>query len=630
MDKVLLITMPFSFAHSPAIGISLLRSALRKRGVACDVRYLQFPLASKIGLDLYFRFAQFAPRAMVGEWLFAHHLFDDQLPTPQRYVDDILRQHPDAINKNLIAQLPGLRALTGPYLDACVEAVPWEQYAVVGFSSTFAQNTASLALAQRVKEIWPDKVIVFGGANCEGEMGIELHRQFPFVDYVCSGESDLLFPALIERLASGGEVDDLPGLIYRRNGETISNGTHAPPIFDLDALPLPDYDDYFTQLEESDLTLDPAEMRLPMETSRGCWWGVKSQCIFCGLNKDTLSYRSKSSKRALEEFAYLARRYPTIKYVDVSDKILDVRYFRDVVPGLIERDLGLNIFYFVKTNLSREQVRLLRQAGIRRIQPGIESLDSDILQIMRKGCTTTQNVQLLKWGGELGLEVIWNFIAGFPGEDPAAYQHMAEMIPALVHLQPPAGEAGQVRLDRFSPYFQEPEAYGMLNVRPTQAYRYVYPFPEESLARLACYFDFDYADDRQPERYTRVLNEAIEKWRSLTDSGSLLSLHSDGRLTLYDTRPSARQREIVLVGMAKAVYDYCDEGQTLPAVLRHLKQIGEPHEAADVLVMLNALVEVRAMLHADDRYLSLAIPMDEPARGFIDSFVAALTTSGST
>ena len=632
MDKVLLITMPFSIATQPALGISLLRGTLRQRGYTCDIRYLQLPFAAQVGLQLHDRVAQTFPNLLIGDWLFAHHLFGEKFIDSHNFVRDILRKyvtsHGRKLPEDFIAQLPRLRALTGAYLDACMETIPWEQYAVVGFSTTFTQNTASLALSQRIKETWPEVTIVFGGANCEGEMGVELHRQFAFMDYVCTGESDLLFPALVERLASGGEVDDMPGVIYRRNGETTTNGTHAPPIIDMDALPFPNYDDYFTQLEESGLSHDPENIRLMMETSRGCWWGAKSQCIFCGLNSNTMSFRSKSSSRALEEFSYLARHYPMITQMTMTDNILDVRYFRDMIPGLIERNLGLAIWYEVKANLRKDQLRLLNQAGINAIQPGIENLDSQILRLMRKGCTTIQNIQLLKWASEIGLYVDWNLITGFPGEDTAAYQYMAEMIPAIVHLQPPTSKGvSLMRLDRFSPYFQEPESYGMVNVRPAQAYQYVYPFSEESLSRLAYYFDFDYADGRQPESYTLMLNEAIERWHALTASGTLFSLQSNGRLTLYDSRPSARQREMVLEGMEKVVYDYCDAGQTFPNILRHLEQIGEPSEAADVQPTLDTLVEARMMLHADDRYLSLAIPMDEPAQGFIDNFVSALTLS---
>lgn len=628
MSRVLLLTMPFSFANRPSLGISLLRGGLQQRDIACDIRYLQLPFAAQVGEGLYYNIAQSAPRALLGEWLFAQHLFEGQLPDPKEYAEIILRPSENEFGDPIAPQLPQLRAMTDGYLEDCMATIHWEQYDVIGFSSSFATNLACLALAQRIKDAYPDKIIVLGGANCECEMGAELHRQFPFVDYVCSGESDRLFPELVERLAAGRSVEDLPGLVYRENGKTVASGDLAQPIFDLDSLPIPDFDDFFTQFENSGLALDPSKLYLTLETSRGCWWGAKSQCIFCGLNRDTMVYRSKSAERVLEEFTSLAQRYPEVKNVDAVDKILDMRYFKDVIPGLIKRDLGLNIFYFTKSNLNREQLRLLKRAGVTRIQPGIENLDSQVLKLMRKGCTSTQNVQLLKWGIELGLNVIWNFIAGFPGEDPEAYQRTAEIIPALVHLQPPVGSAAPVRLDRFSPYFQEPEAFGMVNVRPAAAYRFVYPFPEESLSRLAYYFDFDYNDGRKPEEYTQSLNQAVERWRRQNTPGSLLSLHDNGRVILYDTRPSAQQSEITLEGMAKAIYEFCDQGRTLPAILHHLEDLGEPYafqaETTLILSTLELLVEARVMMYADERYLSLAIPIDEAAHGFIERFVAVV------
>ena len=55
----------------------------------------------------------------------------------------------------------------------------------------------SLCLARRIKARRPETVIVFGGAACEGEMGIELLRQFPEIDYVFLGEADLTFPPVV-------------------------------------------------------------------------------------------------------------------------------------------------------------------------------------------------------------------------------------------------------------------------------------------------------------------------------------------------------------------------------------------------------------------------------------------------
>jgi ribosomal peptide maturation radical SAM protein 1 len=634
VNKVLLVNMPFSYTNVPTLGISLLREAVRKQNIPCDIRYLQFAFAAQVGEALYRRITDCFPSLLVGEWLFADELFGDQLPEPQLYVDHILRQyvtaHGRSTAEDIISHLPRIRNLTGPYLDACISAVPWDQYDIVGFTSAFAQNLASLALAKRIKDAWPNKIIVFGGANYEGEMGAEQHRQFPFIDYICSGEADWLFPELVLRLGSGRSIEDLPGLVYRSNGKTVANGNHATPIQNLDSLPYPNFDDFFTQLEESGLNIKPVDMRLLFESGRGCWWGAKSQCTFCGLNGSTLAFRRKSCSRILDEFTFLAQRYPKIKGVTVVDNIMDFRYFQEVIPGLIERNLGISFWYETKSNLRKEQIQQLKLAKIEAVQAGIESLDSEVLRLMNKGCTTVQNLQTLKWAREFGIYAGWNLITGFPGEDPASYQRMADMIPALVHLQPPEyGEVSRLRLDRFSPYFREPEAYGMVNVKPAAAYGYVYPFPEDSLARLAYHFDFDYRDKRRPETYTDRLNEAVKHWHAQAHSGTLLSLSTDSRLVIYDTRVTAQQRETVLTGIAKAIYEFCDEGQTLQSILRYLQTLGEPIQSeadpASVQSLLASLEASRILLHVDDRYLSLAIPIRGRARQSIEEFVASIS-----
>ena len=61
---------------------------------------------------------------------------------------------------------------------------------------------ASLCLARLLKERFPHLRIAFGGANCETVMGEELHRQYPFIDFVVSGEADCSFPALMCALKS--------------------------------------------------------------------------------------------------------------------------------------------------------------------------------------------------------------------------------------------------------------------------------------------------------------------------------------------------------------------------------------------------------------------------------------------
>ena len=122
------------------------------------------------------------------------------------------------------------------------DGIDWGAYRIVGFTSTFEQNVSSLALARRIKEKWPEVVIVFGGANYDGEMGPEYVRAFPWIDYAVVGEGDQALPALVARVARNESALDVPGVAGRREDGAVKNGS-APNIRDLDALPDPDYDE---------------------------------------------------------------------------------------------------------------------------------------------------------------------------------------------------------------------------------------------------------------------------------------------------------------------------------------------------------------------------------------------------
>jgi radical SAM superfamily enzyme YgiQ (UPF0313 family) len=113
---------------------------------------------------------------------------------------------------------------------------------------------ASLCLARLLKERFPHLRIAFGGANCETVMGEELHRQYPFIDFVASGEADRSFPALMCALRAGGSLSNIKGVVRRDNGSSVVAG-RAEIVRDMDSVPYPDFDDYFRQFHwQFDLT----------------------------------------------------------------------------------------------------------------------------------------------------------------------------------------------------------------------------------------------------------------------------------------------------------------------------------------------------------------------------------------
>lgn len=155
-------------------------------------------------------------------------------------------------------------------------------------------------------------------------------------------------------------------------------------------------------------------------------------------------------------------------------------YLRNLLPEIAARGHDWMFFYEIEANMRRSEPETLAAAGVRWVQPGIESLDADLLSLMRKGVKPYQNVQLLKWCQELGIYCGWNLLFGLPGEGQASYTRMAELIPKLTHLQPPSG-GGRFQLHRFRPYFEQPEGHG---VRWEGVHRmFAYAFPADKADR---------------------------------------------------------------------------------------------------------------------------------------------------
>jgi ribosomal peptide maturation radical SAM protein 1 len=621
MTSVLLLSMPFGALEWPALGVSLLHAGLTGRGVRCETRYPTFDFADFIGEEEYRWICHEAPYAAFGgDWVFAAALHGADAESDARFADQVLRAR-WRMSDTDIARVLRARAYADHFVDHCLRSIAWDDYDVVGFTSTFQQNIASLALARRVKQAHPRLRIVFGGANWDGEMGLALHNRFGFVDLVCVGEADRSFLALIEALDApdpAAAIARVPGVVYRRPDGTSVATLPAPPIRDLDELPIPDFGPYFRDLLASPSGLDVTPVLL-LETARGCWWGAKHHCTFCGLNGSMMAFRSKTADRVLAEVRELHRRYDVGTF-SVVDNILDMRYFTALLPRLAAEPAPVRFSWEVKANLTREHVRQLAEARIDTIQPGIESLNDVVLDLMDKGTTMLRNVALLKWCRQYGVSPAWNLLFGFPGERPEHYTAQLDVIEAIRFLDPPSGW-GPIRLDRFSPYFDRPEVYGIVNVRPMAPYPFLYPGPAGSsgpdgdLMRIASYFDFDYADGRDPWSYAGPVIDAVRRWMDDGPRGGIwLTTGPAGERIVVDDRPGRPRRRAVLHGWKAAAYLACDEARKPAALLRRPDLAGVPAE--DLVAFLDGCVRAGLMLADGGAYLSLAIevaPADSPA-----------------
>src|SRR5260221_2974238 len=167
--------MPFA-AIRPAMGASLLVSHLKRVGVSARVEYLSIQFAQLIGAADYEYIADRAPtQSLAGDWVFAQSLFGKRASADVDYIETFRQRFP-AHAHSALATLARARAQAELFIDACLLKVDWTAYDVVGFTSSFTQHVASLALARRIKAAHPHIPIAFGGANCEDLMWLSLHQ----------------------------------------------------------------------------------------------------------------------------------------------------------------------------------------------------------------------------------------------------------------------------------------------------------------------------------------------------------------------------------------------------------------------------------------------------------------------
>jgi ribosomal peptide maturation radical SAM protein 1 len=578
---VVLVSMPFMDPHRPSIQLGLLKAITERHGFPVRAYHAHLEFALQIGVDYYKLLCQHRG-TLVGDWLFSLEAFGDAAPDHGAHMLDELADGlsylgatPEEVKEKLLrtrsCDIPG-------YLDALVDDFPWKDVAVVGFSSSFQQNTASFALARRLKRSHPKIITIFGGANFDGDMGPELVRMVDCIDAAVIGEGDRAFPDLLRALAAGGSLDHIPGVARRHDGQ-VKVTPPGPAIEPLDDLPAPDYHEYFEHAE--DLGLLPRvghrNVWLPIETARGCWWGAKHHCTFCGLNGTTMRFRSKSPERVLDELAEQAKTYRSFRF-EAVDNILDMAYFTKLFPALAENETGYEIFYEVKANLSREQIKLMAQAGITHIQPGIESLSSNVLRLMRKGVRAIQNVNLLRWAQYYGMRVDWNLLWGFPGETEQDYADQVAVIPRLRHLPPP-GISARIWLERFSPIFSEQDTFRLRHRAPERSYRYVYPNSVD-LERAAYFFDYE-LDDGLPDSTYTDLRLAVEDWSSAWQDGGppVLKYWSAPRFVqIYDERQQGAEGSYALENTLADLYLACVNRPTTAAAVRRSLNLRLPTE----------------------------------------------------
>ncbi|BCA55293.1 putative Radical SAM protein [Nitrospira sp. KM1] len=607
--RVALVNMPFSYSKYPSIQLGALSALLKSQGIPVDCHHLNVRFAHTIGVPLYEMICE--KRALFGEWLFSYLLFRENPKRAEypRVFKPVFEQIAQASGHAVGYFEDMATRLVPQFLTGMLTSIDWSRYQLVGFTSTFDQNVASLTMAKLIKDLYPDVITVFGGANYDGEMGLEYFRAFSFIDHVVVGEGEETFPALVRQILDGKTGGYPHGVAYREDGRIrftpntslFTNFTKTGP---------PDYDDYYHLLTELGDAAQGLDRILLYEGSRGCWWGEKHHCTFCGLNAQSMKFRAKTCEQAAQEMTYLSHRYDTARF-RLVDNIIDMRYIDNLFGKFASDHCDLDVFIETKSNLHKSQIKTLAAGGVKCMQPGLESLSPNQLKAMDKGATPMQNIICLKWSFYYRVTVSWNILLGFPGETNEDYRRQIELIPSLLHLQPPES-TGKFWLERFSPYFSRPHEYGVRITGAGLAYQYVYDVRQVDVKKIAYDFEYDLENWSVDPHVYQELVSVIEGWQRLHSSNDRPFLYYSKAInyvTVYDGRnPKAPVRRRY-DGLAARVIEVCNETAKSPDQIRTaLSDQGTGDPVHELSLVLNDLVNSRVLYEEREKYFTLAVP----------------------
>ena len=540
---VLLIVPPFASLSYPSFAVHLLQACGGEAGFRVQVLYASILMASVIGEKAYNDICEAPLGSFAGERLFARCAYG--MPALGRHADRMFEpswvvaadEGPE-IDPVLAREQPiGLRelknieTLADGFIESLATAIGEASYRIVGCTSSFEQTTAAVALLNRIKHHNKATVTILGGANCEGEMARGIVSLAANIDYVFSGESETTFVNFVRAILAG-----MPPM------DCIIQGQ---PCSILDDLPTPLFNDFYEQrnrfLPQSPIAYQ--DTVIPYESSRGCWWGQKQHCTFCGLNAYGMTFRQKTPDRVIEEIRLLLAAHPT-RRIMMTDNIMPHGYFVTLLPRLTAELPDHSIFYEQRSNLSLTKVLALKHAGIDWIQAGIEALSSRLLKLVRKGVEARQNLMLLRYARAAGLRLSWNLLWGFPADDVQSYLETLAIVPLLHHLPPPDRFA-HVVIERFSPYFSRPTDFGLHRVKPISGYYDFLPKTAD-VRRLTYDFTAEYKCGAHKRiDVIRQLSHELRQWHAAwPDTGgepleNLRISQDRERYVLEDTRRAA-------------------------------------------------------------------------------------------
>jgi len=617
--NVLLISMPFAGIAIPSIQLAVLESYLKKRDINIKTRHLYLKAAEFYRLNNY-NFLIYPPNdSYTAQMVFSKYVFPEHWKKTEskfrEYFNGNLSKNKE-IEKQFTFDIYVQQ--TDKFFNWVLENTGWKSYDIIGFTLNYGQLLPSLAIAKKIKELSPDKKIIFGGSRTTDFLGVKMFESFSYMDFIVSGDGE---DALYHLASDYQNYESIPLLMYRKGKEVIWNESDA--VVDINSLPVPSYDSFYEELKSTSTEVQQYYYyngKLPVEISRGCWW---NRCSFCNLNIQHKKYREKNADRIIEEIQVLSNKYKILDFQIIGNTLPKTNY-RTLFEKL--KQLGKDFTFVAEARagqLKSNDYTLMKESGFTTIQTGIESFSQHYLKKMNKGTRVIDNIAALKFCKENEIINRYNLIIDYPNEEPVDFEETKRNIQLFKqYLDPP--QICYLRILFGSPIHRNPKQFNIQQLEYAPIDRLMYP--QEFLEKG---FNFVYGFKRKEALGKHDWIQLVDEWKKERESleidgikkqtmiDKLIFYFVDGGsfLKIYDKRNSENIRIYVLDELERDILLACLDVISNDELQKLFPDIPDYKLGA----ILDTFEQSGIIFHEDGCYLSLPLrcnirPVDQPVK----------------
>lgn len=301
----------------------------------------------------------------------------------------VIDEHISLITKDLLAK--SVKLLSQPYIFGITTLTPCVK--------------RSREIVHMIKNLYPASIIVLGGIH-PSVLPEELLENEE-VDFVIRGEAEEVLIKFYDAVKNKSDYFDIKGLSFKRNGKIIHNTCADFP--DLNLMPPFPYHLFENNSGRYNFGF--------IASSRGCPYS----CIFCSQRIISgQNFRYFPSEIVINQIGMLVNKYKQthINFVDDNFTVNKQRII-ELCEEMIKKEFYKTTTFDCQTRadaVNDEIFKILRKAGFRIVNFGIETASERLMVLLNKKETVRENIEAVKLAKKHGFGVSGTFIFGLPTE----------------------------------------------------------------------------------------------------------------------------------------------------------------------------------------------------------------------